>query len=119
MSQVADNSILPTVLSNRNAIKTAMYGRATGKKGGMTTSQSKQLKSDYESKGFNIVVADEPQIHAKVLAWDDDEALITSLNWLSASSHVDPLREIGIYINDKNITEKIIKELFPIIPTIN
>ncbi|MDC5040451.1 hypothetical protein OHW26_17420, partial [Acinetobacter baumannii] len=52
--------------------------------------------------------ADEPQIHAKILAWDDNDVLISSLNWLSASSLVDPLREIGIYINDSNIVDKVI-----------
>ena len=108
VGQVADNSIFPTILSNRKATKTAIYGRATGKNGGMTKSQSLQLKSDYESKGFNIVVADEPQIHAKILAWDNDQLLITSLNWLSASSLVEPLREIGIYVNDSDIVDKII-----------
>ncbi|MDV7428069.1 phospholipase D-like domain-containing protein [Acinetobacter baumannii] len=108
VGQVADNSIFPTILSNDKASKTAIYGRATGKSGGMTKHQSLQLKADYESKGFNIVIADEPQIHAKILAWDDNDVLISSLNWLSASSLVDPLREIGIYINDSNIVDKVI-----------
>ena len=106
VSQVADTSILPTLFSNKKANKTAVYGRATGKKGGMTTRQSQELKKHYETKGFDMVVADKPQLHAKILTWDSNDILISSLNWLSASNRVDPLREIGIYVHDVGVANK-------------
>lgn len=45
----------------------------------------------------------EPTIHAKILAWDDDNLLITSRNWLSAdSAESNPLGEIGLYVEARS-----------------
>jgi phosphatidylserine/phosphatidylglycerophosphate/cardiolipin synthase-like enzyme len=105
VSHIADNSILPTILSNQKARKTAAYGRATGKKGGMTNKQAEELKNEYETKGFNMVVANQPQIHAKILSWDSDNVVITSLNWLSASSNLESYREIGVYVKGSGVSD--------------
>jgi len=52
----------------------------------------------------------EPMVHAKVLAWDDDFAVISSLNWLSADPSEGNRRgEIGIYVNAAGIARRIIE----------
>ncbi|WP_404227554.1 hypothetical protein [Acinetobacter venetianus] len=48
--------------------------------------------------------------HAKVLLWDSNHLLITSLNWLSANASYSPsstdiYHEIGIYVEAENVAE--------------
>lgn len=51
--------------------------------------------------------------HSKVLAWDNNHILITSLNWLSSnasktSSSTDIYHEMGIYVEQRDIAKKFI-----------
>ena len=50
-----------------------------------------------------------PRLHAKVLGWDDDCLLITSLNWLSADpmSSSDP-KEVGLWIQAPGIARHLL-----------
>lgn len=51
-----------------------------------------------------------PRLHAKILAWDDDHALITSQNWLSADpGESNVRREIGLMVNSKGIAKAVIE----------
>ena len=46
------------------------------------------------------------RMHAKFLAWDHDNLVVTSQNWLSADpSAANPLREIGVFISSPGIAE--------------
>jgi len=50
--------------------------------------------------------------HAKVLAWDNNDLLITSLNWLSASAPnnlVEIYHEIGVYVQGWDVAKDFIK----------
>lgn len=50
-----------------------------------------------------------PRLHAKVLAWDDDHALITSQNWLSADpGESNVRREIGLMVESAGVARKLI-----------
>ena len=52
------------------------------------------------------------RLHAKLLAWDDDNLVITSQNWLSADpSQANPLREIGIFISAPGIATSVTEAL--------
>lgn len=49
--------------------------------------------------GVNLAPVESPRVHAKILVWDDDNAVITSLNWLSADqTESSSLSEIGIHL---------------------
>lgn len=55
----------------------------------------------------------EPQqrehFHAKLLAWDDDWAVVTSQNWLSADPADDnPRQEIGVYLNAPGVARTLV-----------
>lgn len=43
----------------------------------------------------------EPISYAKISSWGNDNILITSLNWLSASAYGNPYDELGVYIEKK------------------
>ena len=46
--------------------------------------------------------------HAKLLLWDEDDALITSLNWLSKDAGTNPERgELGIYLSMPGVAKYI------------
>lgn len=50
-----------------------------------------------------------PRLHAKILAWDSDCILITSLNWLSAdpASRNEP-KEVGLWIRGAGLADLVI-----------
>ncbi|SJM38487.1 hypothetical protein A1019T_02484 [Psychrobacter pasteurii] len=57
-----------------------------------------------------------PKHHAKVLAWDDNDILITSLNWLSSNASEnqdDKYHEIGVHINGPNVVAEFINKFKP------
>ncbi len=57
----------------------------------------------------------EPTIHAKILAWDDDNLLITSRNWLSANSaENNPLGEIGLFLQARS-SARLVMEQFDLL----
>ena len=50
--------------------------------------------------GVSIRPVREPRVHAKVLAWDDDDVVISSQNWLSADpSEGNRRKEIGVFVH--------------------
>lgn len=68
-----------------------------------TRGDAAQLSASVAPQGVNIQSVQEPRLHAKVLAWDNDHLLVTSQNWLSADpTEGNPLREIGIYLHAEN-----------------
>jgi hypothetical protein len=52
----------------------------------------------------DLLKASVPQLHAKFLAWDSDNLVITSMNWGSQSGYPDnPLDEIGVYLKGPDL----------------
>ncbi|MFY1030841.1 phospholipase D-like domain-containing protein [Pseudomonas asiatica] len=84
------------------------FGRSSGE---MKNPEARLLKEELEGHGFNVIKADDPQIHAKFLTWDDKNLIITSLNWLSASSKGDYMGELGVHVVGGDFS-KIIKKSF-------
>lgn len=61
---------------------------------------------------------DEAVLHGKFLLWDDDDAVITSLNWSSAGTRADnPWSEIGIHLQMPGIAQLIRQRLEPSLST--
>ena len=72
--------------------------------GGLTSEDAAALVRDDIGTGVIIQPIFESGMHAKVLAWDSDNLVISSQNWLSADPPPDkPLSEIGLFINRNNI----------------
>ncbi|WP_269933754.1 phospholipase D-like domain-containing protein [Serratia liquefaciens] len=72
------------------------YGRSSGT---MKNRDIKGVNAELQSYGFQVTKADDPQIHAKFITWDKTNVIVSSLNWLSASSKGHDFSELGIYIN--------------------
>lgn len=85
----------------------AYYGTQSGT---VTSSQAATITRSSADMGVKINVVVEPRLHAKVLAWDDDNVLITSQNWLSADPDgSNPRSEIGVLIQGHGLAKHIIE----------
>ena len=59
--------------------------------------------------GIQIRALREPRVHGKVLAWDDDFAVVSSQNWLSADPGANSRRkEIGIFLHAGGVARNIV-----------
>jgi cardiolipin synthase len=86
---------------------TAYYGTQSGT---VTLSQAAAITRSSADLGVQINVVVEPKLHAKVLAWDDDNVVITSQNWLSADPDgSNPRAEIGVFIQGHGLAKRIIE----------
>lgn len=55
--------------------------------------------------------------HAKFIAWDDDDILLTSLNWLSANALEEKggeYHELGLHIQGLNVAEELLNKFLPV-----
>jgi phosphatidylserine/phosphatidylglycerophosphate/cardiolipin synthase-like enzyme len=60
----------------------------------------------YQEQGVTLEAVQRPRLHAKMLLWDEDEAIVTSLNWLSAdATNKTPRGEVGIRITSPRAAE--------------
>ena len=96
--------ILPAITAVReNGIEARVfYGVASERPAGVSTSSN-------GSPAPSVQPILSPKLHAKILAWDDDDVLISSQNWLSADpGESNVRREIGLMVNSKGIAKAVI-----------
>lgn len=68
-----------------------------------------ELTVEASYAGVSVRPIREPRVHAKILAWDDDFAVITSQNWLSADpSEGNVRREIGVFLRAGGVARRIV-----------
>lgn len=112
ISDVANRAVvLPAMAAVENS-KGVISGRIYYNmvSGGMTQSDARALAEEAMKKAVSIAPVHVPTLHAKILAWDDDALVITSLNWLSADSPPNqPLREVGVYFTAKRAADVLIR----------
>lgn len=72
----------------------------------------KEMQEDLKlSDSLATLGSHDSKSHAKVLAWDNNDLLITSLNWLSASApdnSQDAYHEMGIYVKGWDVAKDFI-----------
>lgn len=85
------------------------YGATSG---GMRREDVSILADEIEPLGISLEKVSHPTIHAKILTWDSSDVVISSLNWLSASTSGEDYDEVGIYVQHENICDVIEKEFF-------
>jgi cardiolipin synthase len=84
----------------------AYYGMQSGN---VNTSMAAELTATAGREGVELRLVVEPRLHAKILAWDDDNVLITSQNWLSADpGEANIRREIGLLVQATGVSRYVI-----------
>lgn len=98
-----------------NVRATLLYHHASGP---TKNSMARDISKEAEANGVRVVrVPRKLPIHGKFLTWDDDDIVVTSLNWASASSDPDaPLGEIGVHVRSAKIAQTILAQLETLYP---
>lgn len=83
------------------------YGRPSGVLSGVDAAG---LTMELAKQGIGIRPVHQPRLHAKILAWDDNNLAVTSQNWLSADpSDVARRSEIGVFVESNQIADYLIR----------
>lgn len=109
LGSIANPSVLSAIkklTEKENMTAEVYFGRSTGAVKGR---EKAQTISDAALSGVSLITVSSPRLHAKILAWDDRSALVTSLNWLSGDpvDEVD-VKEVGIYIESDGVASAIV-----------
>lgn len=97
---------LLSAASEKRVISEIYYGRLTAP---VKVGSGARLVAHAFELGVEIVLVESPRLHAKVLAWDADNLLVTSLNWLSADQvHLNSLKEIGVFVCAPNVASDLV-----------
>jgi cardiolipin synthase A/B len=85
--------------------------------GPLKNRNARVLQEEAACRGVRLVKAHKTPLHGKIVAWDDDDVVVTSLNWASASADPDfPCADIGIHVHADGVavaTLKKLRRLFP------
>jgi hypothetical protein len=59
----------------------------------------------------DLIVVEDPQVHAKFLLWDRDHVVVSTMNWGSQSGSPDnPLDEIGLHLEGPGIASSLLSK---------
>lgn len=95
---------------------TLLYTRPSGP---LKNRHARKLADEAADNGVRLVKAGEIPLHGKFVAWDDDDLIVTSLNWASAASDVDfPQGDIGVHLHLPGIAISATRTLEAIFPEI-
>jgi cardiolipin synthase len=73
--------------------------------------EQSQGTADAAAVGVNLKPVAHPRLHAKLLAWDEDSFVVTSLNWLSADpTEFSIAKELGVYLEAKGIAKVLFQQ---------
>jgi hypothetical protein len=107
-------AILPGEFAARAGVKTlVLYTRPSGP---VKSRDARALTADAATHGVQLIETSVP-VHGKFLAWDDDDVVVTSLNWASAAGAPDfPGAEIGVHVRSSGVAATLLARLGPIVP---
>ncbi|MDQ1835479.1 phospholipase D-like domain-containing protein [Massilia scottii] len=93
---------------------TIIYTRPSGP---LKNKDARLLTTEAAENGVNLIHTDATQLHGKFLAWDDNDLVVTSLNWASASGDDEfPWGEIGVHITAPNVAASTLSRLQTFFP---
>ena len=108
VGNVAESQGYAPLSACNDSVDVFVYEQKLNPKSQVDAAKMRSLEKEYSGIEFRRV----KKAHAKLLCWDHDHAVITSLNWLSkADSSDQPLSEIGVYIQHPGISEFIIEKI--------
>ena len=101
--------------AERSGVRTVVfYTRTTGP---LKNRHAKALAEEAGRNGVILARAGRIPLHGKFVAWDDDNLVVTSLNWASASADPDfPCGEVGVHICTPGIAKHALSRLERIFP---
>ena len=102
------------VAAGAGADVTILYTQPTGP---LKNRHTRVLRDEAAHNGVRLIRTADTVLHGKIVAWDKNDVIVTSLNWASAAADRDfPWGDIGIHVHAPEIaTETMTKlrQLFP------
>jgi hypothetical protein len=93
---------------------TILYTQPSGP---LKNRHARALKVEAAANGVNLVKARNTQLHGKIVAWGEDDVIVTSLNWASAAANPDfPWADIGVHIHARGIATQTMAKLEQLFP---
>lgn len=94
----------------RSAIEaTVIYTRASGP---LRNADARALEEEMTKLGVRLVRASPTKLHGKFLAWDDDDLVVTSFNWASATvDAASPQAELGVHVRGPGIAADVLRRV--------
>jgi cardiolipin synthase A/B len=106
--------MLAEVAAQRHGDVIVLYDRTSGP---MKSRHARRMREEGAPKGVRLVETKEHTLHGKFAIWDDDDVIVTSLNWGSASANVDsPLGEIGVHLHGPGIGAAALRQIQALFP---
>lgn len=108
VSESAIIAPLASAASEGRVTASVYFGRNTG---AVKYRARKRIIAEAASDGVVVEVVESPRLHAKILAWDSEDVVISSLNWLSADpmSYAEPT-EVGIHLCGAGLADAVVKD---------
>jgi cardiolipin synthase len=95
---------------------TILYTRLTGP---MKKRHARDLEQEAAAIGIRLLRTDNVPLHGKFVLWDNDDVIVTSLNWASASSDDEfPANEIGVHVKCPGLAASVMEQLERVFPEI-
>ena len=106
VSESAIIAPLASAVSEGHVKGSVFFGRNTG---AVKYQARKRIIAEAASDGVVVEIVESPRLHAKILAWDSDSLVISSLNWLSADpmSYAEPT-EVGIFLCGAGLADAVV-----------
>jgi cardiolipin synthase len=91
-----------------------LYGRPSGP---LQKSDARALATETAQNGVRLVQTRGVRLHGKFVAWDDDDLIVTSLNWASASADPEFAEaELGVHLKAPGVARYALNRLAALIP---
>jgi len=108
--------MLAEVAAQRHGDVTVIYDRPSGP---VRNRHARRMQKEEAPQGVRLIETRRERLHGKFAIWDDDDIIVTSLNWGSASTSADaPLGEIGVHIHAPGIGATALRHLLELFPEI-
>jgi phosphatidylserine/phosphatidylglycerophosphate/cardiolipin synthase-like enzyme len=80
---------------------------------------ARALEAEAGENGIRLIRTRKIPLHGKIICWDDDDVVASSLNWASAASDADfPWADIGVHISAPGLAREVMKQLAALLPEI-
>lgn len=75
------------------------------------------LVEEAAANGVRLAPVGKIHLHGKFLVWDDDDVVVTSLNWTSSAvDHDAPWNDVGVHISSLGLADSVHRRLAAIYP---
>jgi cardiolipin synthase len=118
-STARPGALMPSKLaaSREGVSATVLYSRPSGP---IKNRHANELAIEAQKDGVRLIKTKGSTLHGKFVLWGDNDILITSLNWASASSDpLFPLGEMGVHVSSPGLAALTLKRLESIFPELS